>query len=918
MTQPHIGESRALKGMQELLRVFEQLRERPPRRGNERLRPLLLITGPADATRLVTQVLARRCGYRDAGTAGRKQLDPFAWVNADVPRSEEVGTLLRRISQELSEHYRQWEPPLRFPLLSMALWLQELHEDSAHEGLRRALKGPGDDPRRVLRKVIRRRRPVVVPGDRPGDEGATRKDKVATIFTHVETIATVGVSAVTLIGATAASLLGLAAALVVGGIGTAILGGQIYSRTRGWWTRRRYRWFTGPRQRYLAGKESSDFLSFAIRAVTQPQDERDVEGLLAAAFLQDLRQAYRRRWWRRVNRARVRNPVLLIDDVAEGTEGYRLITFIEEIRADETLLDPLVVVAALQPTAITADFARLIRVEATGAEIVDPHGMQREWDRYLADHERVAALGPHRAIRVAVGDDDADAGGSASQLVDPPRDRPKTAHPVLPWLAMVAVLAGSLTVIGAQIVRYCDPSSVWRADNGECIGITDGSHVFNPRLTAVERRIHRLNEDVESLGRPWVEVVYFGPMSVDPATEALQPDLLAGIHGELVGLAMAQEAHNAANGQPRVRVLLANAGDKFRYAREVARKIKEYSADQGRVVAVVGFGLSKTQTQEAIAELGQAALPMIGTTITLDAAASQPDGTFSPYFFRMAPSDQRLADHAAYWAKNGQLDGLRARTAAVFYDRSPDELYSRDLAEDFVKAFGSGADPLPYTDGSEIPQRVVDACRNPADLFYYAGRSDEFQPFIRSLSTTDCGGQRTVLAGDDAAVFVTDNAARIGAIDTLRLFYTPLAAREAWAREWTGNRPVPTFYSDYNTAAAELAGDSGERPSRTHAAIAHDATLVVTSVTQQIYGAQRQSLPTAGAVLAALIEPDPTAPAPQGASGLLRFGPRSDGHAVVDKPVLLMGVQANGTLRAGAVCGRLTRATPATRPPCPD
>jgi ABC-type branched-subunit amino acid transport system substrate-binding protein len=902
--------------MQALLRVFEQMRERPRRRRDERLRPLLLITGPVAATRLVTQVLARRCGDRDAGKAGRKQLDPFARVDADVPRSEEVGALLRRISQELSEHYHQGEPPLRFPLLSMALWLQELREDSAHEELRRKLRGPGGDSRRVLRKVIRRRRPVVVPGDRPGDAGATRKDKVASLFTHIETIATVGVSAVTLLGATAASLLGVAAALVVGGIGLALLGGQIYVRTRGWWSRRRYRWFI--EQRYLEGKRSSDFLNFAIRAVTQRQDEREIEGLLAAAFLQDLRQAYRRRWWRRVNRARVRYPVLLLDDVAKGTEGHRLITFIEEIRADKTLIDPLVVVAALQPTAITEDFARLIRVETTSAEIVDPYGVEGEWQRYLAGHELVAALGPHRAIRVEVGDDDAEMGGSASRFVDPPPNRPKTAHPVLPWLAMVAVLAGSLTVVGAQIARYCDATSVWRADNGECVGITDGSYVFNRRLAAVERRIHQLNEDVETSGRPWVEVVYLGPMSADPATKAFQPDLLAGVHGELVGLSMAQQAHNTANGLPRVRILLANAGDKFRYASEVARKIKERSASERRLVAAVGFGLSKQQTQEAIAELGQVALPMIGTTISLDEAASQPDGTFSPYFFRMAPSDQRLADHAAFWAKNGQLDGLRARTAAVFFDRSADELYSRDLAEDFVKAFGSGARLLPFTDGSEIPQRVIDACRNPADLFYYAGRSDEFQPFVRSLSTTDCGVRRTVLAGDEAAVFVTDNAASIGASDTLRLFYTPLAAREAWVREWTGNRPVPTFYSDYDTATAQLAGDSGERPSRTHAAIAHDAALVVTSVTQQIYGAQRQSLPTAGAVLAALTEPDPNAPPPQGASGLLRFGPRSSGHAVVNKPVLLAGVRPDGTLTVDAVCGQLTRAEPATEPPCPE
>src|SRR6266545_336710 len=81
---------------------------------------------------------------------------------------------------------------------------------------------------------------------------------------------------------------------------------------------------------------------------------------------------------------------------------------------------------------------------------------------------------------------------------------------------MGAVLAGSLTVIGVEAVRYCDPYAVWRAGNGECVGITDGSFTFNKRLESAERRIHRLNDDALHSGRPYVTVVYLGPMSVDP------------------------------------------------------------------------------------------------------------------------------------------------------------------------------------------------------------------------------------------------------------------------------------------------------------------------------------------------------------------------------------------------------------------
>jgi ABC-type branched-subunit amino acid transport system substrate-binding protein len=910
----------ALSGMQTLLRVFEQMRERPRRRGDERLCPLLLITGPADATRLVTQVLARRCGARDAtgGRDARGDVDPYARLDADVPDVKEPGALLRRISQELSEHHPRWEPALRFPLLSMALWLQELRDYPERADLRRQLNAAGADRRKVMRRMIRQRGPVLVPGDRPSDTSASykdraeRKDKVATLFTYLDQIAPIGVVVVALLSATAASTFDLAAALTAAGFGLAFLAGQAIARTRDWAGRRRYEWFTG--QPYLEGRKSDDFLSFAIKAVTQQHHDGEIEGLLVAALLEDLRRSYRRSWWRRATWARVRYPVLLLDGVAEGTEGYEVIRHVEEIRLDTTLMDPLIVVATLEPGELIDDLAPLVRVPATAEETVDPHGTAAAWEQHQAGRRRFAALGPRRAIRVAIDADDAEMSGSADRFVDPPRSRPLLTHPALPWLAMGAVLAGSLTVIAAQTVRYCDPYAVWHAGNGECVGITDGSYVFDPRLTAVEHRIRDLNDAVLRSDRPYVNVVYLGAMTVDPATKNSQPDLLAGTHGELAGLSIAAQELNAAGGQPRVRILLANTGSKNRYAVDVARKIKARAMTDRRLVAAVGFSTSKRQTQEAIEVLGQAALPMVGTTNTFDGTARRRDGTFSPYYFRLAPPNRKEAVHAAYWARNGQLGGRRAGTAAVFYNDSPDELYSPNLARDFATAFGQAkARLLAYGDTSDIPRQILTACQNPPDLFYFAGRSDEFRSFIQQLSTTSCGSRRTVLAGDDVTIFVTDNARQIGRTDTLRLYYTPLAAREAWERQ---GQALPTFYPDYDTAAPRLRGN-GVHPSRTHAAMAYDAVLAVTSVTQRLYGAQNQVLPTAGAVLAALTEPDAAAPPPQGASGLLRFGPRTDGHVVLDKPVLLATIGADGTPRVVAVCGKLANNDSPRREHCP-
>jgi hypothetical protein len=911
------GEAQIDPRWEGLLSVFERMRERPRRRAGDRMRPLLLLIGSRTETRQLAHLFVERC---------KEGRDPHAHLAAPAA-SADVSLLLRFASREISKHHPRREPPIRFALLSMALWLQELRQirlrgadeqrsarpsrdDQENRELVDELVGVDEDHRRrdVLGKGVRRRGRVVVPADRAGEKG-----KVATLFTYLEQVAPLGVAGIALLSATAASTLDLAAAMLAGGFGLSLLAGQIVARTRDWAGRRRYRWFT--RQPYFGGSRS--FLRFALGVFDLPalEDIEDPEErkrvaqqldlLLVAAFLEDLRQAYRRGILR-AHWARVRYPALIIDRMPDGHVALRLIELIEKVRATTEAFDPLVVAAgfdAAERPALADELAEAVRLDTSGGQ-VDLSAVRAAWTAHLESQGRVAVLGTRREIRVRTDSGD----GSDTVPVHRPRRRPRAAHPFLPWLVMGAILAASLSVIVFETVRYCDPHVVWHARNGECVGVSDGSYVFSERLAGVERRIEKLNDDVLRSGKPYVTVVYLGPMTVDPTTRNPQADLLAGIHGELVGLSIAQQAHNDAGAQPRLRVLLANTGSRFRYAREVAERVRERAAHDRTIVATVGFGQSRRQTQDAINVLSEAALPMIGTTNTFDDTAKRA-GNYSPYYYRLAPPNRRLAAHAAHWAKSGVL-GVRARSAAVFYDASADDLYSTNLAKDFEAAFGDGVQMLPYTDPTQIPGKVREACARPAQVFYYAGRSDEFRSFVTRLSTTSCGGRRIVLGADEVTKYVSDNAAQLGQTDTVRLYYTPLAAREAWQEQWVGQEPVPIFYRDFEPVVQELVGRDvapDARPSRTHAAIAYDAALLVSSVAEQIYGEQGLALPTAGAVLAALTEPDDSAPSPQGASGLLSFGPRIGGHEVVDKPVLLMQVEPNGAQRVRAVCGRLVK-----------
>ncbi len=252
------------------------------------------------------------------------------------------------------------------------------------------------------------------------------------------------------------------------------------------------------------------------------------------------------------------------------------------------------------------------------------------------------------------------------------------------------------------------------------------------------------------------------------------------MQGELIGLAIAQKRFNdAAEGKDlRLRVLIANAGAKFQYAVPVARQIRKLALKDRTIVAVVGFEQSPRQTNEAIKLLAKSALPLVGTANSYDGTALlDGDAGYSPYYFRLASPNKRTAEHAAYWARHGDVNGKKVDDAVVIYDGDPDDLYSRNLATDFEKAFRPGKALMrPYKNPGELNKAVREACQDQPDMFYYAGRSDEFRSFINVLELS-CPKRPLVMADDEIAKYVSDNADEIGRKNTFDLYFTPLAAR---------------------------------------------------------------------------------------------------------------------------------------------
>lgn len=321
------------------------------------------------------------------------------------------------------------------------------------------------------------------------------------------------------------------------------------------------------------------------------------------------------------------------------------------------------------------------------------------------------------------------------------------------------------------------------------------------------------------------------------SAERVKRDLSAGVN-ELRGAYLAQRDWNQLDGigrNPLVRLVLANLGGESGHAVDVAEQIREYALRDPSVVAVTGLGQSRETTQNAIAELGPSkerpnGIPMVGSTL------SSTNFSQKPYFFRVAPGNDRQAQVAARMIE--RTDGLRGRSLHLV--RSPGDEYSSDLSREFRELLHPEIHDYETTTSvaAELRRVVTEICgKTPAPLILYTGRTAEIGGLMTELRHGNCIDP-VVFGGDDLTQLETTNFTDLEDIKQYvdgRLYFTTFA----WA---PGSTPIPQstqqFFSTYEAARqrharrAFLSGPNG------HVLLAYDAVSVVARST--VVGASRE------------------------------------------------------------------------------
>ncbi|WP_250279774.1 TIR domain-containing protein [Frankia sp. Cppng1_Ct_nod] len=349
------------------------------------------------------------------------------------------------------------------------------------------------------------------------------------------------------------------------------------------------------------------------------------------------------------------------------------------------------------------------------------------------------------------------------------------------WAAGIAAIIITVVVLLAVVVwpgpfegaHGCDGTgkAVWAMPSqDECIGYSDGTGQFfgeDKRLRTMERLVFQENQCADKLRdappnnfphRPYVSVVYLAALTPDGPLRDLDSLPRAD---ELEGILLQQIRQNgalAADGSclpaasmtaPILRVIIANGGKNMRQVETVASRITALARQDPSVVAVIGMDRSTDQTARAIAQFGNAGLPVVASTLSGDGLERQ-----SPLYFQMVPSNAREAQLIAAYAEHEKKTRV-----SVYYPRSAagsGDLYVRTLVADlrieFIGkqiAFEDEAwDGPTFSKKPDAPTACTDTSNR---MIFFAGRAADFGDFLSAMrENCPAGGQPAPIVAGDA------------------------------------------------------------------------------------------------------------------------------------------------------------------------
>ncbi|MEU9122625.1 hypothetical protein AB0C96_22640 [Streptomyces sp. NPDC048506] len=698
---------------------------------------------------------------------------------------------------------------------------------------------------------------------------------------------------------------------------------------------REYRWLLN--QPYLAPRDPGTFTGFAERLTSphnQVEDPEQLRKLMVNAFLEDLRVAFRRRFWRPRTARRTAYCVALLDGVAADNCGYPLLRAVIDVRNETGAFDPLLVIScSAEPpadgTQVRADWGHSSLWELTDR-------LYGGWRDTFLHQGRARNRAPwYLPVTVPRLMPPSEESYELTRRLEVAQDaRLRIPEPPL-WARRVVSLAAvcgmtlALLGTGGLVLRaesayrqaHCglgrfddDADTLQTAETGECVGVARYGFTFHspdPSLDKTLQTIYAQNRRAEEAHRaapqrPFVTLVHLSALL---SVSGKPTGQLAYGREALQGAASAQSRQLRSTGptEPILRIFPANAGSGMRFGTRVVDVLDRLQRQDPSIVGVTGLDQSREATNRTIRKLTAVGLPMVATTLSADTLVRQ-----SPMYFQVSPQNTREADVAAAYADHLVGRGAKkpTRTVRIIGSADPSDTYSRTLSEDVARRFRARGftvattlftpPPAPGEEPSSDapgPGTVGQRSCSYQGVVFFAGRSEDFESLLGGINES-CNSDPPVLIGGDDVARLAADAERRGHYPGIPydfLDFTLGSARCDGTSE---------LYAELSRIFHEECAKVPNSSLDGHAALGFDAVKLYVNAVKQLREEAAQMPLTPPAVWHAIsgVHGDE---ALDGASGIISFGGEVDRQVPLDKLLSVQHIDQVGKPAQAGFCGRV-------------
>ncbi|SFC89608.1 ABC transporter substrate-binding protein [Streptomyces aidingensis] len=437
---------------------------------------------------------------------------------------------------------------------------------------------------------------------------------------------------------------------------------------------------------------------------------------------------------------------------------------------------------------------------------------------------------------------------------------------------------------------------------GECIGVTDGGPAFLPgpeELHEEYRRIQSLikaeNDRVADDGRPSVKVALVSTLTPDTGGPLSPEQILHSLRGAYVAQMRANHGEEARLGDPglQIRLHLANAGKVQDKWEPVVEELIGMTDDRAPLIAVVGWGLSVQDTEDAAARLSEAGIPMVSSV----ASATGLNHSTIPGLVRITPSNDDFVRALAEYA-DARPDLSRA---ALVLDENSEDRHVNTLTEAFRAHFGDRivseepfggttvGDEYRYVEFFNIVQNV---CGTGAEMVLFSGRTANLHDFLDRLRGRYCTERPvTVLFVETGPVIAEED---VRPLDDSDITVVQASANDPrWSLEEDSG--APAGFAPFYRAHQEYLGGQGlpAELSDGYALAHHDALMTAVLAIRSQYSERRGELPSSAQIRPALFQLK-DGNSVKAASGSLQF-PAARAGDPGGRPVPVIEIPDRGT-----------------------